>query len=377
MQYMRKKITYNVLYAGLIMISFLFTSPYFARAQEVVSEKQTIMKAEVLEVMEQERREIPGLDTTTDFQKLRVRILEGEERGKEVVVENDYLNLRAEDIFYLMHTTNSVDGTDQYSVSDPYRLPVIYFFLALFVAVVFMFGGMPGVRGLLSLIFSLLVITYVLLPGILYGYSPVVLSTVISAVIIIAGSYMTHGFNKTTTAAVVGMLVTIVVTGALAYCAVTYGRLSGFETEESVYLNFNTGGAINFSGLLLGGIMIGVLGILYDAAIGQAVAVEELQKAGPHLDRPAIYQRALRIGREHIGALVDTLAIAYVGVSLPLLLLFYMSGSDFMLTINREIFATEILRAMVGGIGLILSIPISTFFSTRLLVPNKANNVSR
>ena len=115
--------------------------------------------------------------------------------------------------------------------------------------------------------------------------------------------------------------------------------------------------------------MIGLLGILYDAAIGQAAAVDELSGIGPHLPRRKIFTRALRIGREHIGALINSLALAYVGVSLPLLLLFYSSSSSgFLVTANSELFATEIIRAMIGSIGLILTVPLTTAVSVFLIV---------
>ena len=193
---------------------------------------------------------------------------------------------------------------------------------------------------------------------------------------IILGSYITHGFNKVTTSAVIGMVVTILFTGLLALISIHGAKLSGFSNEEAVYLNMNTNGSIDFAGLLLGGIIIGLLGVLYDAAIGQAVAVDELHQVGPHLSRTVIFRRALRIGREHIGALVNILAIAYVGASLPLPLLFYQSGADFSLTINSEIFATEIVRAMVGSIGLILAVPITTLIAVVILI-RKTEPLSR
>ena len=192
---------------------------------------------------------------------------------------------------------------------------------------------------------------------------------VVSSIIVGCGSYVTHGFNKMTTTAVLGMVATIVLTGALAYFSIGFAELSGFNTDETVYLNFNTRGAIDFAGLLLGGILIGTLGVLYDAAIGQAISVEELASAGPQLSRKEIYRRALRIGREHVGALVNTLAIAYVGASLPLLLLFYGFGTDSIeIALNREIFATEIVRAIVGSIGLVLTVPITTAVAAYFLV---------
>lgn len=366
---MRVKKTFIFIFLALGNF-FVFNNVY---AQEVVHDTQVVTKAEVIEVLGQERREVPGLNVEANYQTLKVKILEGEEKNKEIVLENDYQGLQKGEIFYLMHTTNSVDGRDYYSVSEPYRLPALYFFIGLFVLSVLIFGGTQGLRGLLALAGSLFFILYLLLPAILHGYSPIAVSIGISSLIIILGSYVTHGFNKTTTAAVLGMIITIVFTGLLAYFAVSYTRLSGFESEEAVYLNFDTGGSIDFSGLLLGGIMIGLLGVLYDVAIGQAISVEELQRAGPHLSRGIIYKRAIRIGREHIGALVNTLAIAYVGASLPLLLLFYSSDAGFNLTINREIFATEIIRTMIGSIGLVLAVPISTLIAVWILVKQKGN----
>jgi len=305
---------------------------------------------------------------------LKVKILEGKNEGREVTVENDYLNLREGQTFFLRHITNPVGGLDAYSVADPYRLPVLYVLLFIFVVCVAIFGGKQGIRGLLALVLSFAFIGYFLLPGIIQGYSPILVSIGVSSLIIILGSYITHGFNKVTTSAVVGMVITIVLTGILAYASIYFGQLTGFASDEAVYLNLNTRGAIDFSGLLLGAILIGLLGILYDAAIGQAVAVDELRQVGQHLSRRTLFRRALRIGREHIGALVNTLAIAYVGAALPLLLLLYYSSAGFSVTINQEIFATEIVRTMIGSIGLILAVPLTTLISILMLVKKRVNN---
>lgn len=355
-----------------LIITSLFVGQFsLAQAQEITPDVTTIQKAKVLEVSQQDVRNIPGTDTETNFQTLQVKILDGAEKGKEVTVENDYLNLTKGEVFYLMHTIGRFDGTDYYTVSDPYRLPAIYFFVGLFVLCVVVFGGKQGVRGLVSLILSLLFIFYLLFPAIMNGYSPMLVSVGVASLIIVLGSYITHGVNKTTTSAVIGMVGAIIITGVLAYFAVHYSRLTGFSSDESTFLNFNTRGAIDFVGLLLGGMLIGVLGVLYDAAIGQAIAVEELHRAGPHLSRKFIFTRAIRMGREHIGALVNTLAIAYVGISLPLLLLFYTTASDLLVTVNRELFATEIIRTMIGSIGLIMAVPITTLVTVFILVKHR------
>jgi uncharacterized membrane protein len=352
----------------ILFVLGIFSYSIPVSAQEIVPAKQTTVKAQVLDIVKQEVKAVPGTDVTANYQTISVKILEGNEKDTIVIVENDYVSLKKGEVFYLMHTTGDMDYPDTYAVMEPYRLPSVYFFVGLFILCVLIFGGIQGIRGLISLAGSFFLILYILLPAIIHGYSALILSIGVSSLIIILGSYITHGFNRTTTSAVIGMIITIVFTGALAYVAVHTTRLSGFSSEETVYLNLDTRGTIDFVGLLLGGIIIGLLGVLYDVAIGQAIAVEELHSVAPHLSRSTIYKRAIRMGREHIGALVNTLAIAYVGASLPLLLLFYSNNSGLGLTVNREIFSTEIIRTMIGSIGLVLAVPITTCISTVFLI---------
>lgn len=351
-----------------LVLPLLILTPLFVQAQELVHDTTVTMKARVLEVISQEQQEVPGTGVQSTYQTISVEVLDGPEKGTIVTVENDYLVLKKGDVFYLMHTTSALDATDYYAVSEPYRLPALLALTALFVAVVVIFGGMQGVRGLLSLVGSLFFIVFMLLPGIMQGYPPVLVAVGVASIIIIGASYITHGFTRTTSVAVFGMILTVTLTGVLAYIAIPFAQLSGFASDETVYLNMNTRGALNIAGLLIGSIIIGTLGVLYDAAIGQAVAVEELVSAGAHLTPREVYKRALRIGREHIGALVNTLAIAYVGAALPLLLLFYGYGSgDVLMSLNKEIFATEIVRTIVGSIGIVLAVPITTAIAVRLL----------
>ncbi|MDB5225145.1 MAG: hypothetical protein JWL87_97 [Candidatus Adlerbacteria bacterium] len=355
-------------YAALALFLALSFQATAAQAQELVPDTVTIVKAQVVEVVSDDTRPIPGIGATSIYQSIRAEILEGEDAGQVLTLDNDYLRLKAGEVFYARHTVNRIDGTNRYTVLDPYRLPVLAFFAGLFLVCLFAFGGLQGLRGLVALAASIGLIVYVLLPGILSGISPLPLSIGVAGIIIIAGSYITHGINRTTSAAVAGMLATVVVTGILAYIAVHWGRLSGFSSEEATYLNIDTRGGIDFVGLLLGGLVIGLLGILYDAAISQAIAVEELLGMNRDASRAHIFKRALRIGREHIGALVNTLAIAYVGAYLPLLLLFKLTSTQSIwITINQELFATELLRTLVGSTGLILAVPLTTALAVWML----------
>lgn len=361
---------------GLVsFVAVLSVIPAAAYAQSADSGQEYIERAKVIEVVSETRKNVPGTEVPANYQTLTAQVITGPDAGKTVTAQNDYLLLKPGEQFYMTHTIEPASGIDAYNVTEPYRLPAVFGWVVLFVVITMLVGGWQGARGLLSLIVSIAAVFYLLLPGILRGYSPILLSVGISSFIVLIGSYVTHGFNRTTTAAVAGMVVTICLTGALAFAAIYTTHLSGFTNEEAAMLNLQTPGTIDFVGLLIGGIMIGLLGILYDAAIGQAVAIEELARAAEHYSRPRVFRRAMRIGREHIGALINTLAIAYVGASLPLLLLLHFSNLSTTVALNQEIFSSEIIRTVIGSIGLVLAVPITTLIATFMLVkPKRARN---
>jgi uncharacterized membrane protein len=352
---------------GALAAALALLAPLAASAQE--ASQDILERAVVTAIVSQGTQATPGTDTIEQVQTITVQAIDGPDKDMSFTFENDFTQLSVGDEFYLRHVHNDGDGaTDTYSMADPYRLPLLGWFAAAFVLAVVAFGGWQGVRALATLAGSLALIGFALLPGIIAGYSPVLVSVGVAALIIVLGSYITHGFNRTTSAAVIGMVATVALTGALAWYAVDAGQLSGYYTEASTYLHFQYNGTINLVGLLLGGILIGLLGVLYDMAIGQAVAVEELLATDGMTPQRA-FSRALRIGREHIGALVNTLAIAYVGASLPLLLLFHDSGAPLGYVVNGEVIATEIVRILVASLGVVLAMPITTAAAVLMLAP--------
>lgn len=352
----------------LLLISFvLIPSLLFAQQTTLVADTESFEKAKVVQILEQGTTTVVGTDTVGETQTIKVEVLSGPDKGRIVTLKNDYIQLKEREIFYVRHQSNHLDGSDYWSVADPYRLDILLWLTIAFVVLIFVFGGIQGVRGLASLIGSFFLIFYLLIPGIYGGYNATAVSIGVASLIIVVGSYITHGFNRTTTSAVIGMIITVIITGLAAYYVVHTSSLSGYSSDEATYLTLDTRGRISMVGLLFGGIMIGLLGVLYDIAIGQAITIEELFRAGKHLTRKEVYRRAIRIGREHIGALVNTLAIAYVGVSLPLLLLIQSSTLGPLFILNSEIFATEVVRILIGSIGLILAVPITTLIASYML----------
>ena len=356
-----------ILAAALVCVSS--TQPLTAHAQEGAPAEQVyIKKSVVLDLVESSTEVHPWTGLSSPTQTITIKVLEGPEKGREATFENNSpTQVEEGEIIYTRHGFGGFDPETWY-VSDPYRLDVLMWVGIAFVVLLLVFGGLQGIRGLASLAGSLILIFYILIPNIYNGHSPILVSIGVASLIIVVGSYITHGFNRTTTLAMLGMILTVIVTGIATYFVIYAAQLTGYTSEENAYLMFNTGGRIDMIGLLFGGIMIGLLGILYDIAIGQAVTVEELVAAGKHYTRTQILARAMRVGREHIGALVNTLAIAYVGASLPLLLLFQNAEAGSILhIINSELFATEIVRILMGSIGLVIAVPITTTLATYLL----------
>lgn len=364
-----------ILFATVMFLSMSFFAIQQVHAQELIQDKTEIVKAKVIEVLSEEKREVPGSDVPGIYQTISVEILEGDQKGKVITLENDYLTLKEGERFFLYHSVDGQDGRESYSVRDIDRRPIIIIFIALFIAVVLLFSGKQGMRSLIGLAGSFFVILYVLIPSLLGGYPPILTSIVVATAILFLAIYFTHGFNRVSTVAFTGTVLAVILTGILAYIGVSFARFTGLSTEEAFYLNLNTRGALDLTGLLLGGIMIGVLGVLDDIAITQSAVVRELYASAPHLSKKEVYGKALRVGKDHVGALVNTLALAYTGASLPLLLLFSSGDSSMGSVINQEIFATEIIRTVAGSIGLILTVPITTLLAVHMLKGYKGVNL--
>jgi uncharacterized membrane protein len=345
--------------ATMFLLAIVAVSPLTTFAQAAYEELQSTLKAEVEEITSERVERIMGTDANAVVQTVRARILEGDKEGEVVTFENDLVTLESGDRIFLSHV-REIDGREIYLLQDVDRgLPLI-FLLLLFVALLLWFAGKQGARALASLFLSIIGIVFVLLPALLAGYDPILMSLLISAVILALALFGTHGFTAISTIAYLGTVSAVLATSAIAWWFVGALRLSGYGSDASVYLNFATRGELDLAGLLLGSIIIGVLGVLDDISITQASVVRELRAANQKLNPKELYARAVRVGRDHVGSLVNTLALAYVGAALPLVLLFSTSEAPLYFTLNQEVIASELARILVGSIGLILAVPLTT-----------------
>ncbi len=333
------------------------------------------LKARVTEIVSQQEEFIDGNSARAIVQQVEAKIIRGDRKGEVIKFQNDFFPMKERDVIFVREAED-FDGARSYAVSDFERRPALVVFFLLFVGLVIGLGRMQGLRSLVSLGVSVLAIFFVLIPLLLKGFSPVLAATGISSAILFFAIFFTHGFNRKSLIAFSGTVGAVIFTGILALIAVQVSHITGFSAHESVYLNFNTGGELDFVGLFLASIMIGMLGVLDDISITQVAVVRELYGVAPHLSKSEIFASAIRVGKEHVGALVNTLVLAYVGVALPSVMYFATSYATPGELINMEVFASEILRTILGSIGLILTVPITTWLAVIFLKDLKGKKMT-
>ncbi len=256
----------------------------------------------------------------------------------------------------------SADGDVQFSFQDYRRGWPMIILVALFVGAVLALGRWRGIGAIAGLGFSLIVITGFTLPAILDGTNAVTVALVTASLIAFAALFLAHGFEIATAVALLSTFGSLVITAVLARIFVGVTSLTGLTDDSSVLLG-GLDNSIDPRGILLAGIVIGALGVLDDVTVTQVSAVWELKRARPEMTTVELMRPALRIGRDHISSTVNTLFLAYAGAALPLLLLFTEAGQGITGVLTREVVATEIVRALVGSIGLVASVPLSTWLA--------------
>ena len=246
-----------------------------------------------------------------------------------------------------------------YSFVDFQRSRPLLLLAGVFAVLVVALARWKGLAALIGLAATLAVLAKFVLPSILDGNDPVAVCIVGASVTMFVVFYVAHGVTVRSSTALVGTLLSLGATGLLAMWATSASRLSGAGSEEALTVNA-LAGQVDLRGLLLGGIIIGGLGVLNDVTITQASAVWQLHLADPAAGPVSLYRRGMQVGRDHIGATVDTLILAYAGAALPLLIFFSLADRTFGEVITSSLVAEEVVRSLVGAIGLVLSVPITT-----------------
>lgn len=353
----------------IFLIAILFAVPLQALALDAVPSEDSYVRAKVLTVLSEKKEETAGIERST--QDVQLMIFDGEDEGKTIIVEHSILNNRDD---MRLHTGETIvvqrlvrpSGEVTFLIGEKYRLPSIFLLILFFFILGVLLGGRIGFTSILGLAVSIAILMFFVVPKIMSGSNPLIISLIGSVGIAFTSIYLAHGIHRRTTIALISTIITLLLSTALAVAFVYFGKLFGMGTEESVFLQVGVLEQVNLRGLLLGGIIIGALGVLDDITTAQTAAIDELSKANYRLGFRELYQSGVSIGREHIAALINTLALAYVGASLPILLLFSINTEmPWWVIVNSEFVAEEIVRTLVGSSTLLLAVPISTWMAAK------------
>jgi uncharacterized membrane protein len=269
------------------------------------------------------------------------------------------------------------EGSDPaYALADVDRTVPLLVLSLLFAAAVVVLARWKGVNALIGLAASLLILGIYVLPALLEGQSPVLIASIGAAAIAIMSMGLAHGFNVRTGVALIGTLIALIITTLLGALFTEAMNFTGVATDDAAYLNVVSGGVLDLRGLLLAGLVIGALGVLDDVTVTQAATVWEVYGADERVSLRSLWAAGMRVGRDHVAAVVNTLVLAYAGAALPLFLLLTLSDAPMLQSINSETIAAEVVRSMVGGLGIIAAVPITTGLAAALLVDSRRRAVA-
>ena len=255
------------------------------------------------------------------------------------------------------------DGTVDYQYADTDRRLVLVVLTLVFAAAVIGLGRTRGLAALAGLGLSIAILLWFILPAIVEGKDAVLVAMVGGGAIALISLYLAHGYNPLTHVAALGAFSALALTTGLSWLVLVVADFSGLAAEEAFFLLSLPD--LDLNGLLLAGIVLGAIGALDDVTVTQASAVWEVHSANPSLESADLYASGLRVGRDHIVSTVNTLLLAYAGASLPLLILFTLSGQALGFVASSEVVAIEIVRTLVGSMGLVAAVPVTTWLSSR------------
>lgn len=370
---MLRKFTLAIVFVIALLLPFsVFAQTEPDQQMLVQPSKEEFLTAKVLEVTEEGQREIVG--NIYPYQTLKLKFLDGSEKGKELVIEHgkkfsitkNQLVKTGDRVVVVKSETPGVDT--QIQIIDKYRLDKVIAIALSFFVVVLALARFKGLGSIVGLVVSLAIIIKFIVPQILAGRDPLAISIVGSFVIMLVTIYLAHGFSKKTSVAVVSTLITLVFAGGLSLLFVNLAQLTGAGSEDAYSLRFGQTGGINIKGLLLGGMIIGALGVLDDITTSLAATIQELAKTNPSLKFKQLVRSGFNVGVEHISSLVNTLVLAYAGASLPIFLYIVLNPTSqpMWFILNSEFIQEEVIRTIAGSFGLLFAVPITTLLAARV-----------
>lgn len=354
----------------IILLIFLLI-PSLVRAEEFEEIIYKTEKAEVLKILNKDKLEDD--DFATEVETVKLKVLSGDKKGEELILENTLSDNQAYNFILnpgdkVTITGEMVEGNlEEIYISDYYRLDGIKYLLLVFLILILIIGGKSGIRAILSLVFTFLAIIYILLPSLLKGKNPILISSLISIGITLVTILLITGFTKKSLSAIVSTSLGVIIAGIISVIVGKVSRLTGLSADDATMLMYIPQGIeFDFQELLFAGIILGSLGAVMDVGMSIASSITEIHANNPSLSKKELFLSGMTVGRDIMGTMVNTLILAYTGTALPLLLLFLAYDSTLIEVLNLDMISTEIVRSISGSIGLILTIPIASLVSSFL-----------
>lgn len=325
----------------------------------------TVVDGHVVRVVETGSRAIPGVESEALYQRLEIELDSSLFRGETVLV--DWGGLRSLNSGGLLREGDRVlltvvreGDVRTYTIAEVVRLPSLLPLGILLVVVLLAIARLRGLAALVGLAASIAVFLFAIVPALQRGDDPLIATVFGSIAVLVVAVFVVHGFGRKSVAALGGTLAGLIAVGGLGALALALTRMTGFSSEEAVFLSVATEGNIDIARLALAGIMVGSLGALVDMSIGQSSTTFELAGVDPDLRGRALYVSALNVGRDHIGSLINTLALAYFGGALPLVMLLSLNFQPLSVALNSEGIVESIVTVIVASIGMVLCVPVTT-----------------
>lgn len=308
-------------------------------------------------------------------QEVRVKIQSGALKGKVVNATSPSGNLFGAACKKGMHVIVIVSKSKKTNVVTVYsynRVPVIFVFIFLFCLAVCLIGGKKGIMAILSLAFAFVGIFYLMFPAVYRGASPILMAVLISVLTTIVTLGLLNGLSRKTLAAVIGTASGVIIAGIAAALFGHFAQISGYNVSQIETLSFvGQHSSIRIGELLFAGIIIAALGAVMDVGMSLASATEEIHLADPSMNRSDLFRAGLRVGKDMMGTMTNTLILAYVGGSLVTLIINYAYNLSFNQLANSYIIGIEIMQSFSGSFGVVLTVPITAFVSAVLCTRKK------
>lgn len=342
--------------------------------------KYSVIKAKIIDIEyddTKEKRETP-LESDIRYQHLKIKILNGTHKEEELTIRHtierimpgSYIFKQGDKI--LLRITENKGIIETIKIEEKVRDINIFLILLLFVILLLLFGKISGLKTLISLIFTIGTIILIYIPLILNGFSPILASILVSILSIVVTLLIISGNNKKTYVAIISTSIGVIFSGIIAILFGKFASLTGLSEDSAISLAYIPQYRnLNYQGILFGTILIGAIGAIMDVAISIASSLWEIKEINSNINKNEMIKSGFNIGRDILGSMSNTLILAYVGTTLHLIMLFIVYRVKFIEIINLDSIATEIIRAMAGSIGLIITIPITVLISTFVYIEKK------